>query len=288
MAGIPFNPSGAPGGSYGLGLPFNVGGTPAGSNGIPGLGNLAVNGAVRPTNSFGTQNFTSVMSHYININNPDPNDPQSIQNSRDIGLGMLVFIRETDPVIVGTHNERRRVRARYDGVNVGPNTVEMKELTMLNEYLKAHSADYPTASSVMAEWRLLGVIKAEAAPTHYAYGSGRVSRMLNLVVSHRVSMLNYWVASRVLQSQKMYILVTKDPTGAYWQLQPWTSPNADAPRLADLEHPKSGEIGEAYYVGKSSDSAWAHVSAYCKTPTSMAESLVKRGLMNQIEVTLGI
>jgi hypothetical protein len=201
---------------------------------------------------------------------------------------MLVFSRETDPVIVGNHNERRRVRARYDGVNVGPNTIEMKELTMLNQYLKAHSADYPTASSVMAEWRLLGVVKAEAAPSNYAYGSGRVSRVLNLVVSHRVSMFNYWVASRVLQTQKLYVLVTKDPTGAYWQLEPWTSPNADAPRLGDLVHPKTQEIAEVYYVGKSSDSAWAHVSAYCKTSTSMAESLVKRGLMNQIEVYCGI
>jgi hypothetical protein len=272
MAGIPFNPSGAPSGNYGLGLPFSVGDTPAAASGIPGLGNLAVNGAVRPTNSFGTQNFTSVMSHYVSISNPDRSDAESVQNCRDLGLGMLVFVRETDPVIVGSHNDRRRVRARYDGVHVGPNTVEMKELTMLNQYLKAHSADYPTASSVMAEWRLLGVVKAEAAPTNYAYGSGRVSRVLNLVVSHRVSMFNYWVSSRVLQTQKLHILVTKDPTNAYWQLEPWTSPNADVPRLSDLVHPKSGDIGEFYYVGKSSDSVWAHVSAYCKTNTTMTDA----------------
>lgn len=287
-SGIPFSPSGAPGGSYNIGLPFGTSGTPSAASTIPGLGQLAINGAVRPTNAFGTQNFTSVMSHYVSISNPDGNDPSSPQNCRDLGLGMLVFVRETDAALVGNANERRRVRARYDGVNVGPNTAEMKELTMLNEYLKVHSADYPTPAAVMAEWRLLGVVKAEAAPTSAAYGSGRVSRVLNLVVSHRVSVLNYWVASRVLQSQKLYLVVNKDPTGKHWQVEPWTSPNADAPRLSDLLHKDSGTIGEWYYVGKSSDQSWAHVSAYSKTPTSMAESLVKRGLMSSLEIYLGI
>jgi len=229
-----------------------------------------------------------VMSHYVSISNPDPNDGASFQNCRDLGLGMLVFARETDPVIVGNVNERRRVRARYDGVNVGPNTAELKELTMLNQYLKNHSDDYPTAASVVAEWRLLGVVKAEAAPTSAPYGAARISRVLNLVVSHRVSMLNYWVASRVLQTQKLYLIVNKDPSGKHWQIEPWTSPNSDSPRLSDLEHQKTHTIGEYYYVGKSSDQAWAHVSAYCKTSTSMAESLVKRGLMNTLEVYLGI
>lgn len=52
-SGIPFSPSGAPGGSYNIGLPFGTSGTPSAASTIPGLGQLAINGAVRPTNAFG-------------------------------------------------------------------------------------------------------------------------------------------------------------------------------------------------------------------------------------------
>ena len=80
-----------------------------------------MNTAVRPTTSFGTQSFTSVMAHYVSINNP--NDASSRENCKELGLGMLVFVRETE---FRNPKKPRRILARYDGVNVGPNTAEFK------------------------------------------------------------------------------------------------------------------------------------------------------------------
>lgn len=184
--GIPFAPSGAPNVGYGLNVGFPYTGTPSATSGIPNMGGLLVNSSVRPTSSFAVNNFVSVMSHYVCISNPT--DEKSKQNCRDLGLGMLVFVRETSLPPMDK-NGSRRVRARYDGMSIGPNTAEFKELTMLNEYLADHSKDYSSAEEIIAEWRLMGVIKNEAAPTSVAYGSANYTRMLNLVVSHRVSVL---------------------------------------------------------------------------------------------------
>ena len=257
---------------------------------MPGMGNLAVNTLVRPTSSFGTQNFTSVMAHYVSINNPA--DPDGMQNCKDLNTGMLVFVRET--TFVDTAHVRR-VGARYDGVSVGPNTAEFKELTQLNEYLRKHSKDYDSAAAVVAEWRLMGVIKNEAAPTNASYGAARVSRVLNLVVSHRVSVLNYWVSSRILQTQSLYLVVRRvqaDIAGeGYWQVEPWSSPNLDYPPLDYLTGPLENDthlFAAVIYVGKSTDQSWAQYGGTNATDTDMSRSLVKSGLMNQLEIYLGI
>jgi hypothetical protein len=289
-AALPFAPTGAPNGNFALNVGFPYGGTPAAAGGIPNMGNLAVNTLVRPTSGFGTQNFTSVMAHYVSINNPA--DPDGAQNCKDLGTGMLVFVRETTFV---DNKHTRRMGARYDGVSVGPNTAEFKELTQLNEYLRKHSKDYDSADAVVAEWRLMGVIKNEAAPTSAAYGSARVSRVLNLVVSHRVSVLNYWVSSRILQTQKLYLVVRRvqpDVGGeGYFQVEPWTSPNLDYPPLDYLSGPLVNDFqtfAAVIYVGKSTDQSWAQVGGNNATDTDMSRSLVKRGLMNQLEIYLGI
>ena len=391
--GIPFNPTGAPGGAVKLNVGFGYSGTPRAASGIPGMGNIAIGTSVRPTNSFGTNSFTSVMAHYVVISNPDPMDPNSTTQCRELGLGMLVFARDTqyqDP------KHRRRVGARYDGVSVGPNTVELKELTQLNEYLQQHSHEYDSADAIVAEWRLLGVVKAEAAPTNYQYPGTRVSRILNLVVSHRVSVFNYWVASKIVQTQKLYIVFKRVNVGDknVWQAVPWTSPNSERPGLKDLDagpaapppavppnrvaaaaaraavgavevegeappevvvppsvvakidalkgtgaeaitapelaklvaaaggtppkfshggvkpfrftsqsgspgikllvfgHPLEesapSQMGAFIYVGRSSDQSWAQHGGLNSTPVSLSTSLVKRGLMNTLEVYLGI
>jgi hypothetical protein len=290
---LPFAPTGAPNLGYGLNVGFPTSGTPNATGGIPGMSGLLVNTNVRPTSAFGTQSFTSVMAHYVCISNPSPKDPQSVQNTRDLSLGMMVFARETDSY--KNASKPNRVLPRYDGVSVGPNTAEFKELTQLNEYLLVHSDDYDSAAAVLAEWRLMGVIKNETAPTNAAYGQGRVSRVLNMVVSHRVSMLNYWVSCKVLPTQKLYLIVHKSDTQPkvngkqVWQVTPWSSPDAEYPPLTDeLMTSKDGTPGAVLYVGRSSDQAWGQYGSLLATKTEFSSSLVKRGLMQQLEVYLGI
>lgn len=139
----------------------------------------------------------------------------------------------------------------------------------------------------------MGVLKTEAAPTYAPiYGTAAASRILNLVTSHRVSVLNYWSSCRILQTQKMYLIVNRNLAGK-WQIVPYSSPDLDHPSLEDLTskwgpNNENECIGEVYYVDKSSDQAWSHssVTKSAKTNSDIIKSLVKRG--SSIEVYLGI
>jgi len=135
----------------------------------------------------------------------------------------------------------------------------------------------------------MGVIKNEAAPTSAPYGQARVARVFNLVVSLRVSVLNYWVNSKIGQTQKLYLVVKKNVSGK-WEVTPWTSPNFDHPTLADVEYAdgKGKRLGAVIYVGKSSDQSWAQHGGLNQTPAGVSKSLVKRGMMATLEVYLGI
>jgi len=291
MAGVlPFGPSGAP---LGGGIPnmgFPISGTPAGASGIGGL-TLPIVSSSRPTSAFGLNSFVSVVAHYVCISNPAPEDGASAQNASELGPGMLVFSRDTSPAGA---KPTRKVKARYDGITVGPNTAEFKELTQLNKYLEVHSGDYASAEEVLAEWRMTGVIKNETAPTQVDYGRAAQSRILNLVVSHRVSLLNYWISSRIVQSQKLWILVVQKKNGTNasgvaktrWELVPWTSTRRSCPSIKDLLG-ESDDVGAALYVGKSSDQSYAQ-HGFGKTNVKFSETLVKQGLMSQLEINLGI
>ncbi len=283
MAGLPFNPSSAPVGTPPLNVGFSYSGAPPAASGIPGM---VVDFAARPNNYVGLNSFVSVANHFVTINNV--NDDMSAQNCRDLGLGMLVFVRETTQA--GTKNSRK-MKARY-GIDLGRNTVEMKELSQLNAYLQKHSADYASAAEVVAEWRLMGVTKSEAAPTNKTYGTAAVSRIVNLVVSHRVAVLNYWINYQIVQTQKMYMIVTRSRANNAWQVTPWTSANYDYPSLKDLvtsDDRNVKTLGAVIYVGKSAD--YVHASqaqASSALSTDFSQFFVKHGLMNQIDIQLGI
>lgn len=294
MSGIPFNPSGAPQLNANINLPFGYSGGPQGVGGLGGLNNLGVTTTSRPNSYVGLNNFVSVMAHYVSVANVNQNDDGlSMQDSRDLGLGMLVFARDKDKIA-----PTRQHKPLYNvaiGVDLSKNTVEFKELTQLNVWLEKHSHYYKRPSEIIAEWRLLGVVKTEAAPTYApTYGSAAASRILNLVTGHRVSVLNYWSSCRILQTQKLFLLVNRN-AGGKWQIIPWSSPDLDHPSLADVTMKwgpdnQNESIGDCYYVGKSSDQHWAHTSS-TKTATTNAEvikSLVKRGMMSSIEIYLGI
>jgi len=291
MAGLPFNPSGAPGAGGNLNLPFGYTGAPAGAGGIAGLNNLNIDTIARPNSYIGLNSFVSVASHYVAIPNQNGReDSHGVSDAKELGLGMLVFAR--DPQYIKPDVKEKPQYGVPIGNDKSKNTVELKELTQLNTYLAAHSHKYSKASEILAEWRLLGVIKTEAAPSSLSsqatpYGSAASSRIINLIVGHRVSLLNYWSNSRIVQTQKLYLIVNKNAAG-HWCIIPWTSSDKSAPSLGDLV--ENGNVGDFIYVGKSSDQAYEHTSGNKKGFTSpeVVQSLVKRGLMNQLEIYIGI
>lgn len=285
--GLPFAPSGAPGGQYGLGLPFGTTQAPPAATSLPGV-NFAVDTVARPNSYIGLNSFVSVVSHYVAIHNPS--DSQGLVDVRKLGIGMMVFARDTS--VISTTSQARAIPIY--GVNVGPNTVEMKELTQVNNFLKRQSDRYSTAAEVAAEWRLLGVIKNEAANVYEpTYGRAASSRIINCVCSHRVSVLNYWAGCRILQTQNLWLIIKRNPLGV-WQITPWTSPNMVHPSLSDLTYQVPGsdfeEIGVAVYVGKSSDQTHSLQSVNTKNTTNadVANSLVERGMLDSIEIYLSI
>lgn len=291
-SGLPFSYTGAPRGAASLGLPFGIGTNPAAAGGIPGLPNFAINTTARPNSYIGLNSFVSVAAHYVSIPNQNQDDdPNSLTDSRELGLGMLVFCRDKD---MTRRNNAKPIYGVPIGTDKSKNTLELKELTMLNTWLLKNSANYDTAEQVMAEWRLLGVIKTEAAPSYVpVYGNAASSRIVNLIVSHRISLLNYWSSCRIMQTQKMYLIVNRTSAGV-WQITPFTSPEHDCPKLKHLVttwgKDQDESMGAFYYVGKSSDEGWAHTSGAKRDTTNpdVVQSLVKRGLMSSIELYLGI
>jgi len=293
---LPFGTSGAPQGTSSLNLPFGTSGEPAGAN------NLAVNFAVdtiaRPNSYIGLNSFVSVASHYVTIGNTNTaDDSSSVSDCRELGVGQLVFARDRKGIKNSNPQPQYSVPL---GNEKSRNTVELKELTQLNQYLKAHSERYAKASEIVSEWKLLGVIKTEAAPATGDYGRAAVSRIVNLITSHRVSVLNYWAKSRIIQTQNLYLIVNKNAMG-HWQIVPWTSPNHAYPPISQIYNSmvrpnatsstiSAEQPGVVIYVGKSSDQTYEEQSTYKSgiTNADVVNSLVKRGMMQSIEVYLGI
>jgi len=288
-----FGATGAPAYGTALNLPFTVTSGPGASAGRLNIPGVATNQVSRGNSYFGLNSFVSVAAHYNSIAIPGQAD--SAQGCRELGIGMLVFVRET--TTVGT--KPTRAMPHYMA-SEGQNTVELKELTQLNKHLlDAGEHDYETAEEVMAAWRLLGVVKTEAAPTGgVEYGTAAVERILNLIVSHRVSLLNYWIGSeKIVATQKLWILVKRDPNNNNrWQLSAWTSPYSDCPTLKDLTSPKRGNVpasvGAAYYVGRSSDQVFAHFGGSERrrgeTKPNLTKSLLAQGMMSSLEISLGV
>lgn len=284
----------APGQTFGysrpsasLALPFGYSGTPGGNTGI-GLGNLQVDSAIRPNDYIGLNSFVSVAAHYVVVD--DLRDAKSSQDNKELSISMLVFARNKENI-----NKARPAAQPQYGTTLGPNTIECKELTQLNEYLAQHSHLYESADEIAAEWQLLGVVKNETGPvnTMSNYGQAPRSRIINFIVSHRVKTFNYWSSSRIVVSQNLWIMIKKNKVTGRYEIVPWTSAHRTSPSITDLSVTlKDGriEVGAAIYVGKSSDQthALAVDGGNYGTSNDLNKSLVKRGLMSTIEIQLGI
>ena len=76
-----------------------------------------------------------------------------------------------------------------------------------------------------------------------------------------------------------------------WVIEPWTSANASSPPLSaimsqECEHPV---VGGVIYVGKSTDqNRSVQTSNKNATSINVCKSLVDKGIMNQLEINLGV
>jgi len=281
--------SGTPSAPSSMSVPFAYTGGPPRRNNSLSLGAINVDTRQRQNNYIGLNSFVSVAAAYVIVT--DPNDSTSGRDAQNLGLSMLCFARNKD-----FRGQMRTANVNYN-VAIGSNTVEVKELTQLNDYLQKCKQNYASASEVLAEWSLLGVLKNETAPvTIHDYGNSARSRIVNIIASHRVAVLNYWAGcKKIVQTQKLYLIVRKNSITNRYEIVPFSDPNRDHPTIEDLmPHPKPTdgdpiELGVALYVGRSSEQSMMIQNGHgAQGNLDVSKSLVSQGLLNTIEIYLGI
>jgi hypothetical protein len=279
--------------STGLNLPFrNDTGPPAGQNlsglGMPGSQFFA---ARQPKYIDGLQSFLSIPAHYVIITDNAPNNTNSGFEARRLSVGMLLF---------GRNHLRASTRADSRpsyGVPVGNTSVEMKELFQLNNWLSRNSNLYPTSKSVIAEWVLLGVFKNETdrnGTWSQSWGDASRSRIINVIISHRVATLNYWLNFELVVGTPLYLLVKRHPKTGAWQVIPWADINKLHPGIDDLvfswtdsvTKQKETDIGTAVHVGFSGHDQYPKDAGLVHGALGVTASLIERGVLQTIDCHL--
>ena len=251
---------------------------------VPGLG--AISGLQRPNRSvgLGLPSFTSIPHHVVT--KTDASDPESVPDAKDIGVAQLLFAR----------NDKRAKRKRGAMPRYAPSTAtnaEFKELTQLNRHLEENRALYSSAAEVMAEWHYLGVVKNEVAPNSNAgYRGAPASRMLNLIVGHRVQVLDYWAGLALSPSCPLYLVIRGVPgtRGFHYQFVPWSNPDSPMPTLADVtyEDPrtKTFHVADLVRVGRASQ--YRDAGAYGEGKIDPLKKIISQGIKTTVEVYIGV
>ena len=250
---------------------------------IPGMSIADVN--YRPNTVIGLNSFSTIPSHYNTL--VDNSDDQSKNDVREISLGQLLFAR---------NHRKAKKRAGTPGPmysqHVGANNVEFKELLQLNRYLMTAKDLYETAADVVAEWRMLGVLKNEVAPNaNIPYGTAPRSRTVNLIVGHRVSVLDYWTGFALTASMPVYLIVKyydKGTNGGYWQIEPYANPDEPYPPLEKLTFTKRGApmVGEVIRVGITSESRGRFENG--NPSLQLTKSMAAQGMLQTVEIYIGV
>lgn len=278
--GVPFQPfPGEPGfrtpaGNGGLSLPFPVTGAPR----VPpaaAVGGFAL--AQRSANrvsDWGTNGF--VAHHLVAV--PNRNDEGSSIRLQNIGLSMLCFARDMNQTL-SKQRKFRDVQVGSDGssvVNYGPavgdKSVEVFELSQLNDHLrdKRVSRAFATARDLVNEFRLLGVVLTEVAPSSDRdYGGRPSTRVINYVVRGRCKTFNFWPGMHSAGTElwlivKKYKAFPDEPM--VWVFEPYASGDRPRPTLQDVSWVEDNvlHVGASVYVGQAgqnqSDIAYAATS----------------------------
>lgn len=228
--------------------------------------------------------FLKLFAAHYNTLVDNSEDSQSAVDSRELSLGQLLFAR----------NHRKAVRNKGKtgpmyAQTVGPNNCEFKELLQLNSHLKKMGGNYKTASDVLAEWKYIGILKNEVAPNaNIPYGTAPRSRTINLIVGHRVAILDYWIGYSLTASMPIYLVVKWDARG-YWQIVPYADPNEPVPPMEELTVVMTNgdiKVGEAIRVGITSESR--RMFENTRPSLDFTKSMARQGVLSTIEIYIGV
>lgn len=121
-----------------------------------------------------------------------------------------------------------------------------------------------------------------------AYGDASRSRIINVIISHRVATLNYWMAYDLVVGQPLYLIVKRHERTGHWQVVPWADSARLHPTIADLEFTWEGQqdLGVAVHVGYSGNDQSARDLAGGAAALGVTQSLIDRGVLQTIDVHL--
>ena len=150
-------------------------------------------------------------------------------------------------------------------------TVEIFELTALNEYLRREdrgrciSSILTSAKQVAEAFPMVGVVLTEVAPSNDSnYGSRPSTRVINFTVRGRCQTFNLWSGKRPAGTPVWFIIKKMRYDGRMvWAYQPYPSAeqptlptrgvdyHSPRPPLEDMCWEENGvtHVGEAVYVG---------------------------------------
>lgn len=229
-------PFGSPAAPASLNVPFAVTSGPSGKGALPSLDTpFAVGGFYNSSATAGWPTNNTVPHHYLAMQNQ--HDGASRARLADLCEGMIVFARNPQGVAQTAGRLQPGSSQRFDAPE-SANTVEMLEVNQLNDWLAEKSADYyKSADELLHEWQLLGVVKVEVAPKRSSSFDQRntTSRILNLIVSGRVAVVNLFGAAQA--GDALYFLVKQEHTpqkGRKWVVRPHVCANGTRPGPADL------------------------------------------------------
>ena len=162
--------------------------------------------------------------------------------------------------------------------NYGKKVCVMYDLLGVNTAIDHYRKDFEkmNADQVIQSWRPMGVLKTEAAPNRTRLGDVKsLSRLVNLVVGHRVKMFNIWggdidvgtrlyvICKKVLYaelagaSHQRSVKHSSDGTvkGMRWYLYTYADKNHRVPPLSELQYQENGEkkLGAYMCIGFSSE-----------------------------------
>lgn len=205
----------------------------------------------------------SVKARYLIVPDFSDGGDQSGQYFKELNEGMLLFAASSsDNPAIG-----------YASGAFGSKVTVAYDIYSLNHLCESHKDKYDekTAEEILCMWQPIGVWKNESGSKFESFKTpgSSLSRIINVVVGHRVKTHNIW-GGRIEIGSGLYVICKKvqrskkrqageDKVKSIWQFIPYVNDkNRNAPPLSALQYTEENgdkKYGAYTYIGMASEPA---------------------------------
>ena len=303
LAGLPA-PTSTPSPLFGIGSNGALPAPTSGPLGTPGIGGSygpgAPTTAYRPNVSKGLRAHVSIPYHYVvlpDVSGSARDVSQSLQDSSQLNLGQIVFARNIDGAPPNT-------RERFNNgsvVALSPQATQFMNVGQLNRWLAQRPGRYASATELLHEWRLTGSLKNEVAPSYGHYGAKPNTRMVNLIVGHRVSTMNVF-SKNLIEGEQLGFIVreatsddgvvgskrSRTDKQRIFTIVPWVGSTKPRPNVRELKPPGAETCGKFVFLGTVSKSVRNGPASSTAALTFLTSGEVSAQVLNNVEVFVGV